>query len=577
MFSLAPFCEEPKKKAVKSFGFLCSLAFAVCLIQNLSAEVTGLDRPSPAWLRDAVIYQVYPQSFCDTDGDGIGDLRGVIAKLDYIKSLGCTAIWLNPVFDSPFGDAGYDVRDYKKIAPRYGTNEDVRRLFAAAHQRGLRVIFDLVAGHTSVQNRWFVESEKSESNAYSGFYLWVPSSEPGSVAHVGGRPERFIKNFFDFQPALYYGYAKPVASNPWERSPNDPQSLAVREAIRDVMKYWLDMGCDGFRVDMASSLIKGSDRDDGAALRELWGDYRGWLNRNYPEAVLISEWSNPAQAIPAGFDIDFLIHFNEPPYQHLLDPWIGKDTDPNPFFDREGHGDIREFLDGYLKLYQATRHLGYIAMPTGNHDFSRPRFHGRDENDLKVIYTMLFTMPGVPFIYYGDEIGMRYFPDWPKKEGAMWRGGCRTPMQWDGSLGAGFSTAALTNYYLPLDPDPLRPNVATQAGQSDSLLNFVRRLIALRHANPSLDNLGGFEPLYAEQNKFPFVYRRTGGPRDFIICVNPTGTAQTCEVKALCGAHPVLTNGATHEGSKLTMPPVSYAVFDSSPELNLSASIHKSP
>jgi len=159
----------------------------------------------------------------------------------------------------------------------------------------------------------------------------------------------------------------------------------------------------------------------------------------------------------------------------------------------------------------------------------------------------------------------------------MWRGGCRTPMQWDGSPGAGFSTAAVDQYYLPLDPDPHRPNVAAQARQSDSLLNFVRRLIALRHASPSLDNLGGFEPLYAVQHKFPFVYRRTGGPQDFIICVNPTGTTQTCEVSALRGAHLVLTNGATNEGSTLTMPPVSYAVFDCSPRLTLNAFIHKSP
>jgi glycosidase len=548
----------------KRFVYLYSLVLLIWITPNLHGKAGVLDRQSPAWLRDAVIYQVYPQSFYDTDGDGIGDLPGIIAKLDYIKSIGCTAIWLNPVFDSPFGDAGYDVRDYKKIAPRYGTNEDAKRLFSEAHQRGLHVIFDLVAGHTSVEHRWFIESAKAASNAYSGFYLWVPASEKGSVAHKGGRSEHFIKNFFEFQPALYYGSANSDPSKAWERGPNDPSSLAVREAMRDVMKYWLDLGCDGFRVDMASSLIKNSDRDGGAALRELWNDYRGWLNKNYPEAVLISEWSNPAEAIPAGFDIDFLIHFNETPYQHLLDPWLGHDTDPTPFFARDGRGDITAFLAGYLRLYQATRHLGYIALPTGNHDFSRPHFRGRDENDLKVIYTMLFTMPGVPFLYYGDEIGMRYFPDWPKKEGAMWRGGCRTPMQWDSSPGAGFSTAPITNFYLPLDPDPQRPNVATQEGEPDSLLNFVRRLIALRHANPSLDNLGGFQPLYAEKNKFPFIYRRTGGVRNFIIAVNPTDAPQTCTVKALRGAQPILTNGASIDGSQITMPPVSYAIFESS-------------
>ncbi len=521
-----------------------------------------MDRQSPAWLRHAVIYQVYPQSFYDTNGDGIGDLPGVIAKLDYIKSLGCTALWLNPVFDSPFGDAGYDVSNYEKIAPRYGTNEDAKRLFSEAHQRGLRVIFDLVAGHTSVEHRWFIESSKTKSNIYSGFYLWVPASEKGSVPHIGGRPEHFIKNFFEFQPALYYGSANPDPIKPWERSPYDPKSLAVREAMRHVMKYWLDLGCDGFRVDMAFSLIKNPDRDGGVALSELWKDYRDWLNENYPEAVLISEWSDPVKAILAGFDVDFLIHFNETPYQHLLNPWVGHDTDPMPFFAREGCGNIREFLDGYLRLYQATCHLGYIALPTGNHDFSRPHFHRRSENDLKVIYTMLFTMPGVPFLYYGDEIGMRYFPDWPKKEGAMWRGGCRTPMQWDASPGAGFSTAPIKDFYLPLDPDPQRPNVAAQEGKRDSLLNFVRSLIALRHANPSLDNLGGFQPLYAEKNKFPFVYSRTGGPRDFIIAVNPTDAPQSCSVDALGGAQLVMTNGASVDETRIVMPSISYAIYE---------------
>ena len=550
--------------------FLCKLSIALLLWASLvsNGKAVELDRYSPAWLTNAVFYQIYPQSFYDSDGDGIGDLRGIIAKLDYIKSLGCTAIWLNPVFDSPFGDAGYDVRDYKKIAPRHGTNEDAKRLFVEAHKRGLRVVFDLVAGHTSIEHPWFIESAKAQSNAYSGFYLWVPPSVKDSIAHEGGRPEHFVKNFFEFQPALYYGSANPDPTKPWERAPNDPDSLAVRAAMRDVMKFWLDMGCDGFRVDMASSLIKDSSRDGDAALRELWSDYRTWLNKNYPEAVLISEWSSPAKAIPAGFDIDFLIHFNETPYQHLLDPWTNQgDTDPIPFFARDGRGDIRSFLDGYLRLYRATSHLGYIAMPTGNHDFSRPRFRGRDENDLKVIYAMLFTMPGVPFVYYGDEIGMRSFPDWPNKEGAGRRAGSRTPMQWDSSPGAGFSSASRTNYYLPLDPDPQRPNVATQERENDSLLDFTRRLLALRHANSSLGNLGGFEPLYAENHKFPFVYRRSGGQRDFIIAINPTALPQTCSVAALRDAKPILTNGAKCEGSNLTMPPVSYGIFECSPRL----------
>ena len=522
-----------------------------------------LARHSPAWLLDAVFYQIYPQSFFDSNGDGVGDLPGIIAKLDYIQSVGCTALWLNPVFDSPFGDAGYDVRDFRKIAPRYGAQEDIERLFEAAHRRGLRVVLDLVAGHTSTEHPWFIESAKAEPNPYSGFYYWVPPSEKDGVAHTGGRPERVIRNFFEFQPALYYGSANPDPSKPWERGPQAPESLAVREAMRDVMKFWLDRGCDGFRVDMASSLVKNPERDGGAALRELWSDYREWLNRFYPEAVLVSEWSNPAEAIPAGFDVDFLIHFNETPYQALLNPWIDRDTDPKPFFCRDGRGDICKFLNGYQAALRTTRRLGYIALPTGNHDFSRPRFQGREESDLKVIYTMLFSLPGVPFLYYGDEIGMRYFADWPKKEGALWRGGCRTPMQWDASRGGGFSTAPIEQYYLPLDPDPQRPNVAAQEQSPDSLLQFTRRLLALRHEHASLGNLGGFEPLYAEPGRFPFVYRRCGRRAEFIVAINPSGQWQACPLKALRGAKPLITTGrVTTEDAKLSMSPVSGVIFE---------------
>jgi glycosidase len=265
--------------------------------------------------------------------------------------------------------------------------------------------------------------------------------------------------------------------------------------------------------------------------------------------------------------VDFLIHFNEPPYQHLLNPWVDRHTEAAPFFAQDGCGDILGFLDGYLKSFRVTRQLGYIALPTGNHDFSRLRFHGREENDLKVIFTMLFSMPGVPFLYYGDEIGMRYFPDWPKKEGAMWRGGCRTPMQWNSTAGAGFSTASEEEFYLPLDPDPQRPNVETQEKDEDSLLNFVRRLTTLRHDNKALGNFGGFEPLYAEKSRFPFVYRRTGAERDFIVAINPTNSRQTCIVPALINAKPVIKIGDINvEGSKLLMPPVSSAIFEIPPE-----------
>ena len=165
------------------------------------------------WLKDAVFYEIYPQSFCDTNGDGIGDLPGITSKLDYIKGLGCNALWINPCFDSPFKDAGYDVRDYKKVAPRYGTNEDLAQLFRTAHEKGMHVLLDLVPGHTSEEHPWFKASSQVEKNEYSGRYIWTDHCFAGGdgMPFIGGETDRngtYILNFFKCQPALNYGYGK---------------------------------------------------------------------------------------------------------------------------------------------------------------------------------------------------------------------------------------------------------------------------------------------------------------------------------------------------------------------------------
>ncbi len=188
--------------------------------------------PVPTWLSSAILYQIYPQSFLDTNGDGIGDLEGIIRKLDYIADLGCTAIWLNPVFDSPFEDAGYDVRDFYKIAPRYGNNTTFVRLCREAHKRGLRVLLDLVAGHTSWEHPWFRESCRAEKNDFSGRYIWIDNvwkPSPAGVNTVQGiseRDGRYVTNFFVCQPALNYGFYK--TDEPWQIPMNHPDALATR-------------------------------------------------------------------------------------------------------------------------------------------------------------------------------------------------------------------------------------------------------------------------------------------------------------------------------------------------------------
>jgi maltose alpha-D-glucosyltransferase/alpha-amylase len=197
-----------------------ALLLHACHISGMTSEsIPG----GPSWLRSAVFYQVYPQSFYDSDADGVGDLTGLTSKLGYIQSLGCNALWLNPVFDSPFGDAGYDVADFFRVASRYGTNDDIRILASEAHSRGMRICLDLVAGHTSVQHPWFRQSMRSDRNEFSEWYIWIPASESVSNSFsVPGEPnprtrsDHYLANFFSFQPALNYGYFKPDSSKPWQ-------------------------------------------------------------------------------------------------------------------------------------------------------------------------------------------------------------------------------------------------------------------------------------------------------------------------------------------------------------------------
>ena len=521
---------------------------------------------TPAWLRSAVFYQIYPQSFADSNGDGIGDLPGLISKLPYLKSLGVTALWLNPIFESPFGDAGYDVADFRKVAARYGTNDDAIRLFQEAHKLGLKVVLDLVAGHTSDQHPWFQSAAADPNSIYRDYYVFT-GDEPqksmfGETMPRTPKGEHFVANFLPFQPALCYGYHQPDPSKPWQLTPEHPACLAVRAELRAIMKFWLDLGCDGFRVDMASSLIRGGEDSD--ALARLWQGFRAWLDRDYPEAVLVAEWSNPIQAITAGYHVDFMIHFGEPAYAHLVGSGHelrGKSRVPHIFFERSGEGDIRLFLDNYLKHYTATAGRGYISLPTGNHDFQRPR-RGRDLAELRVLYAMLFTMPGVPFLYYGDEIGMRNIDGLPEKEGSMWRTGNRTPMQWEtGAPNLGFSTAPKKQLYLPVDPAKDAPTVSAQLADKTSLLHFTRALIALRKKHSALGNDAAFRPLYAEPGRYPFVYERSDATGRFAIAVNPGEPARSVDLPELKGAMPILAHGAKLTGTKLSLDGVSFVIL----------------
>jgi maltose alpha-D-glucosyltransferase/alpha-amylase len=519
------------------------------------------------------VYQIYPQTFYDSNRDGIGDLEGIISKLDYVKSLGVDAIWLNPFLDSPFNDAGYDTRDYYMVAPRYGTNEDARRLFAEAHKRGLKVLFDYVVSYTSIDNPWFVASCQQAPNQYSNWYIWTDNvwkSEPDNrfVHGYGQRNGNFLSNFYWSQPALNYGYGDPDSTNKWQLPTNHPDVLAMRAEMKNILRFWMDMGADGFRADMAGALVKGVDvRRDTKA---FWREIHDILRAKYPKAFAVAEWSDPKEALDGAFHADFfhwVDGFND---LYQKESWriLNGMSEGHSFFDREGKGDISHFLNRYLIDYKATRSKGYMCLPLGNHDLARLNTD-RSVDELEMIMAFGFTMPGVPFIYYGNEIGMRQLYDLPQIEGAYKpRAGARTPMQWAVGKNLGFSTAEPARLYLPVDPSVSAPCVAAQENDPRSLLNRVRKLIRLKHTESALAAYADFIPLYARQKTYPFVYARASGTDVLLMIFNPAANPASAEFTCsyagrefrLLAGNPVALM-KHQDGLKITVPGRTYAIY----------------
>ena len=459
----------------------------------------------PKWLRDAVFYEIYPQTFCDSNGDGIGDINGIISKLDYVQSLGCNAIWLNPVYDSPFMDAGYDVRNYYKVAARYGTNEDLKHLFAVAHEK------------------------------------------------ITPRDGNYMVNYFSSQPALNYGFNK-ITHPAWQKKPSDPDCIATREALKDIMRFWLKMGCDGFRVDMADSLVKGEDGEKPETCK-IWRNVREMLDKEFPEAALVSEWCNPKVSIGAGFHSDFYLDHDNNGYRFLFRDKDNKTGECKAIFGKNGKGDITKFLEEYLDDLKGTKGKGYISFITCNHDTPRmTRLFTPLE--AKLAYTFVFLMPGVPFLYYGDEIGMPYREGLNSKEGGYSRTGTRTPMQWDSSPNCGFSAAPSEDLYLPVDTSEDAVTVEKCERDPDSILNTLRKVIDLRHSNEDLQSDGDFEVIYAEKNTYPFIFKRG----QFVIAVNPTAKEQKAPFE-FDGEEVFVIGKACAKDKQLTMQPQSLVVL----------------
>lgn len=560
----------------------------ILLIALCAIFATGQSK-GPEWLADAAIYQIYPSSFMDTNDDGIGDLEGIISKLDYVQRLGVNTIWLCPVFASAWQDGGYDVTDFYRIDPRFGTNDDMKRLVTEAHFRGLRVCLDLVAGHTSDQHPWFKASGEKKPNRYSDYYMWtdtIPEAEQvtlerrhrthdPAIATWGSygladapRAKYYRKNYFEFQPALNYGFANPDPKDPMQQPIDAPGPRLVRQELRKIMTFWMDMGVDGFRVDMASSLIK-NDPDKRENIK-LWQQMRRWMEKHYPQCILIAEWSNPEESLQAGFHVDFMIHFGLRGYDALFFPKGAPDCGPYDYcyFDASGQGESKPFLDNFSKAYAATRESGYISIPTGNHDIIRPNYGTRNTMEqLKVRMLFHLTMPGVPCIYYGDEIGMKYKTGLASKEGSGHRAGSRTPMQWSSGWNAGFSTSDPRMLYLPVDTENGTLCVEEQHLDKNSLLNFTRSLLKLRHNTPALNNDGDWQLLSDPAAPYPMVYLREKDGQRLVVAINPSGKKAAANIPAqgIAGKELFGTGKGHYSGGKqsdhVTMQPFSAIVF----------------
>lgn len=502
----------------------------------------------PQWLKNSVIYSLYPQSFYDTNNDGIGDLRGITEKLPYIKELGCNAIWMNPIFESDFLDAGYDVKDFYKIAPRYGTEEDFVELCQTAHKMGMKVMLDLVAGHTSDTCPWFLESAKEEKNPYSDRYIWAPEKpdyECPMKENKQGRKGWFMFNYYDVQPAINYGFAQ--VTEPWQLPVDHPAAIENQNELIRIIDYWFKKGADGFRVDMAASLIKNDP--DKVECGKLWKRVRKWMDENYPDHALISEWSNPMQSIPAGFHVDMLLHNKNYcltslfRFEHFAHKW-GDQMFGESYFRKEALGDYDIFLKDYMPMYDATKDTGYISFITGSHDIKRWSV-GRDAEDIKIAYTFIMTMPGVPINYYGDEIGMKYL-DITTKEGGRDRTGSRTPMQWCKGKNLGFSDS--DKPYLPVDDSEKAPTVADQQKDENSILNFVKALIALRRNHPALWADAKYETV---KSGYPVVYDRTAESEKIRVILNPAGEEKLYEDAEI--SEVLFSHNAQIDGSHIKM------------------------
>jgi alpha-glucosidase len=516
-----------------------------------------MDQGHNDWWRDGIFYQIYPRSFQDSNADGVGDIAGIVARLPYLRSLGVDAVWLSPVFPSPMADFGYDISDYTGIDPLFGSIEDFDALVSAAHAVGLKLILDLVPNHTSDRHPWFIESRASRDNPKRDWYLWRDPKPDGSA------PNNWLSEFggsawtLDETTGQYYYHAF-LAQQPdlnWRNSD-------VREAIWEVMRFWLRKGVDGFRVDVIWHLIKDAqfrDNPPNPHYREGRPPHEKILTKYSTDQPEVQQVVAEMRGVIDEFDDRVLIGEIYLPVERLV-----------AYYGNDLRGAQMPFNFALLSTLWSARSIEKIiadyeaALPNGawpnwvlgNHD--RPRVASRvGTEQARVAAMLLLTLRGTPTLYYGDEIGMRQVaipPDQvqdPFEKNVpgigVGRDGCRTPMQWDATPNAGFSTA---KPWLPLADDFARENVANLEADAQSILALYKALIGLRKQSPALRS-GDYVPVAADGDLLLYRRWRDGATITVVLNLGAEPVSLESNARGLAGEI-LLSTLMDRNGEKIT-------------------------
>ena len=548
------------------------------------------------WWQRAVVYQVYPRSFYDSNGDGIGDLNGVRAKLDYIRRLGVDVIWLNPIYKSPNDDNGYDISDYRAIMDEFGTMEDFDRLLAEAHEKGLRIVMDLVVNHTSDEHPWFIESRSSAESPYRDYYIWREGKD-GNPPNNWGASFRGSAWERCEETGMYYlhTFSKKQPDLNWENE-------TVRGEVYDLMRFWLDKGIDGFRMDVINYISKTPEMPDGPMMNRLYGNFRPYcLNGPRVHEFLkemnrevLSHYDVMTVGETPGVSVEQAQRYTGPD-EHELN-MVFQFAHVNLDYDENGKWTLKRVpLDGLRRVlseWQTGLHgKGWNSLYLNNHD--QPRMVSRFGDDstealrsasAKMLGVLMHMMQGTPYVYQGEELGMTNvaFPDisdyrdidtlnaWNEMTGELGvspehmmacihrrsRDNARTPMQWSAAPNAGFTTGTP---WIGVNPNYRTINAEAQENDPDSVLCFYRRLIALRRELEIITE-GDYALLLADHPQI-FAYQRSWqGQRLYVICSFSAQTFDAPEILPYCGGRLLLCNYAP-DGDAQTLRPYEARVY----------------